>query len=124
MMDPKLTPEDLDELEASLSQTHISAIPTMDARQLIAALREAWREHDEMGKHHDLVCDDRLRIWHQRDAARKWSKAWKAKATEYRLLFVMRENLCRHHSCEMVRGRKGDYLYCNDCETQLSGWDD
>lgn len=30
------------------------------------------------------------------------------------------EEPCYHRSCEMVSGRKRDYLYCRDCDTNLS----
>lgn len=34
------------------------------------------------------------------------------------------EEPCRHLNCEMVSGRKRDYLYCNECEEALDGGDD
>lgn len=30
------------------------------------------------------------------------------------------EGICTHQNCEMVDGRKQDYLYCRDCKTNLS----
>lgn len=29
------------------------------------------------------------------------------------------DSVCFHQNCEMVSGRKRDYLYCNDCKTNL-----
>jgi hypothetical protein len=31
------------------------------------------------------------------------------------------DGICRHHNVEMVSGRKRDYLYCNDCQSDLDG---
>jgi hypothetical protein len=33
------------------------------------------------------------------------------------------EDVCRHKNVETVTGRKRDYLYCNDCDTELDGGD-
>lgn len=33
------------------------------------------------------------------------------------------ESVCWHKHCEMVSGRKRDYLYCNDCKTNLESED-
>lgn len=46
-----------------------------------------------------------------------------ALVAEVRRLREELESVCRHTNCEMISGRKRDFLYCRDCDTALDGGD-
>lgn len=48
------------------------------------------------------------------------ANALRQAADEIEALRAELESICRHKNCEIVSGRKSDYLYCNDCEERLS----